>query len=65
MRGTYIVTQLNIPQRVQGSHFSSKMGIAKVQFHHYEQDWLDPVDHLEVFYEIYLKQPVEINHLYS
>jgi hypothetical protein len=34
------------------------MGTAKVQFHHYEQDWLDPVDHLEVFYEIYLKQPV-------
>jgi hypothetical protein len=38
------------------------MDTAKVQFHHYEQDWLDPVDHLGVFYERYLQNVTFINY---
>jgi hypothetical protein len=46
----------NIPHKAQESHFSYRTGTAKVQFQHYEQDELDLVDHLGVFYEIYLEE---------
>jgi hypothetical protein len=56
LTGTKLVQAANIPHKAEESHFSYRTGSAKVQFEHYEQDELDPVHHLGVFYEIYLKE---------